>query len=206
MRCLELFCGTKSFRKSCPNNWEVTSIDIEKRFNPDICIDIMDLNYTIWEKGYFDIIWASPPCTTFSTAKLSNIGSFSKKRKCVLTREICEQEMLEEGLPIVYKALEIIDYLQPKYWYLENPQSGHLKRFMGNINYFDIDYCTFGYDYRKRTRIWSNINIEDNLCRCKIKKHSVTIGSKTSRQTTLEERYSIPQEMFKYIFNKVDTR
>ena len=43
MRCLEIFCGTKSFRKACPSNWEVISIDIEDKFNPDICIELQDI-------------------------------------------------------------------------------------------------------------------------------------------------------------------
>tara|TARA_B110000208_G_scaffold182576_1_gene234455 strand:- start:459 stop:1082 length:624 start_codon:yes stop_codon:yes gene_type:complete len=204
MRCLELFCGTKSFRKACPSNWEIISIDLESMFKPDICIDIMDLDYTQWSVGYFDIIWASPPCTTFSSAKLSNIGTYSKKRKCVLTREICEKEMIEEGLPVVYKAIEIIDYLKPEFWFMENPQTGHLKRFIDpDIKYFDVDYCSFGYSYKKRTRIWCNQNIPNKLCSCKIKRHDITIGSKTSRQTTLAERYSIPPQLFTYIFCKL---
>lgn len=203
MKCLELFCGTKSFKKACPDTWEIISVDIESKFNPDICCDIMDLDYTQWDIGEFDIIWASPPCTTFSQAKLSNIGTFSKKRQCVLTREICENEMIEEGLPIVYKALEIIDYLKPKYWYMENPQTGHLKRFMGSINFIDVDYSQFGFDYRKRTRIWTNVTkLKNKLTSNKIK-HKTTIGSKTIRQTTLEERYSIPKSLIDYLLKPI---
>ena len=28
---------------------------------------------------------------------------------------------------------------------------------MQNLCYFDIDYCKYGFNYRKRTRLWSNL-------------------------------------------------
>ena len=42
---------------------------------------------------------------------------------------------------------------------IENPQTGLLKKqiFMLDIPYNDLDYCKYGFLYRKRTRIWNNL-------------------------------------------------
>ena len=60
---------------------------------------------------------------------------------------------------ILKKLLEIMDYFQPKYYIIENPQSGLLKEqsFMHGIPYTDVDYCKYGMPYRKRTRLWNNV-------------------------------------------------
>jgi hypothetical protein len=74
---------------------------------------------------------------------------------------------IENANEIVFKCLEIIEYLTPKYYIIENPQTGLLKgqSFMNGIPYIDIDYCKYNMPYRKRTRIWSNIEwIAKPLC------------------------------------------
>jgi len=50
------------------------------------------------------------------------------------------------------KTLEIIEYLDPKHFVIENPQTGLLKNqyFMYGIPYKDIDYCKYGMPYRKK--------------------------------------------------------
>jgi hypothetical protein len=66
---------------------------------------------------------------------------------------------LELANSIVQRTLEIIDYLQPKYYIIENPQTGLLKHqpFMQDRPYNDLDYCRYGMPYRKRTRLWNNL-------------------------------------------------
>ncbi len=203
MKCLELFCGTKSFKKAVPPDWEVISVDILEKFNPDICCDIMDLDYKQWDEGEFDIIWASPPCRFFSHARYAWIGKWTKFNNAILTKEMLKQDELEHGLPPVKKALEIIEYLKPKYWFMENPQTGRLKNHITDKYFIDVDYSQFGYDYRKRTRIWTNrTELKDKKTSHKVK-HTTTIGNKTDRNIGLLERYSIPKPLFDYLL--VDT-
>ena len=54
---------------------------------------------------------------------------------------------------IVLKSLRIIDYLNPTYCIVENPQTGLLtEQLILNENpYNDIEYCKYGMPYRKRT-------------------------------------------------------
>ena len=62
---------------------------------------------------------------------------------------------------VVVRTLDIINYLNPTYFVLENPQTGYLKKqdFMQDRYYVDVDYCKYGMPYRKRTRLWNNIYI-----------------------------------------------
>jgi len=140
MKLLELFSGTKSVGKVAERlGYDVTSLDLI--FPADIKIDILDWDYTIYPTGYFNVIHASPPCTEYSRAKTTGV------RK------------IDYANSIVKRTLEIIDYFQPKYYIIENPQSGLLKEqsFMYGIPYTDVDYCKYGMPYRKRTRLWNNV-------------------------------------------------
>ena len=61
-RALELFSGTGSVgRVLAQRGYQVTSLDINKKFNPDICIDILVWDATVLPPGHFDLITASPP-------------------------------------------------------------------------------------------------------------------------------------------------
>ena len=69
MRSLELFCGSKSFSKIFEKNkYETITIDIDNKHNPTICKDILEWDYKIYPPKYFDVIWASPDCRSWSIA------------------------------------------------------------------------------------------------------------------------------------------
>ena len=199
MRLLELFSGTGSVGKIAKEKgWEVTSLDLS---NADINIDILEWNYKEYKKGYFDIIWASPPCATFSKLLDSHIGRGKSVESILYNIE-------NIGLPLLKKTREIIDYFNPTYYYIENPQTGKMKNYIKDLPYFDIDYCKYAdWGYRKRTRIWTNWqDFVPKLCKkdCNSmigNRHSINIGRKC--RTTLSERYRIPPKLIENLFLSV---
>ena len=69
MRLLELFSGTGSVGRAFEAlGWEVMSLDIMP--GASITSNIMDWDFKNAENvNYYDFIWASPPCTQYSTAR-----------------------------------------------------------------------------------------------------------------------------------------
>ena len=125
MHLLELFAGTKSVGKVADElGWDVVSLDLQ---DATINCNILDWDYTQYAPGTFDVIWASPPCNTFSCARQQQIGRNG------YTKESLQHDIEQIGLPLLHKTLEIISYFEPKYWFIENPQTGSMKNICNNM-------------------------------------------------------------------------
>ena len=137
--------------------FDVVSLDLA---DATICCDVRDWDYASgFPVGYFDIIWSSPPCECFSHARFKNVGRFG------ITRETIEAALYTHGLPLLRKTQEIIDYFKPKHYFIENPDTGQMKRFLLDLPYYRVDYCMYGFQCKKRTRIWTNLeNFQPKLC------------------------------------------
>jgi hypothetical protein len=60
-RMLDLFSGTGSIaRVFADRGYEVTRLDSNARFDPDILVDILDWEYWTYPPGWFTVIAASP--------------------------------------------------------------------------------------------------------------------------------------------------
>jgi len=209
MKILELFKGSGSITKYFidNNDVEVISLDILEKYNPTICTDIMTFHHKEFDIGYFDIIWASPECKIFSQLQHTHIG---KKWNSL---EHLKNER-EKNKIYINKTIEIIDYLKPTYYFIENPLYSKIWDYIDNKNYIDnyviVDYCYFGYNYKKPTKILTNKLLENKRCSCK--RHNMRLGIAGSNikngigekwvqdTTTLEQKYSIPQKLLDYLF------
>jgi len=143
MRVLDLFSGTGSVAKVF-RSYGHTVTTLYRDLPADIQTDIMKWKYKELPRDSFDVIWAGPPCTEYSLAKTTGV------------------RRIEEANEIVKRTLKIIAYFNPTTWILENPQTGFLKKqvFMVGLPYVDVDYCKYGMPYRKRTRLWTNRNLQ----------------------------------------------
>ncbi len=140
---LELFSGTGSIGRAFrERGWHVTSVDIESKFLPTICCNVLELGvHSVLEHGNVDLLCASPPCTQYS---------------CARTTARTPRDLIGSDA-IVRKVLDLADSLFC-YYIIENPHSGLLKTrdVVAEIPMQVLDYCRYGTSYRKRTSIWTN--------------------------------------------------
>jgi site-specific DNA-cytosine methylase len=182
MKVLELFSGTHSIGVVCKErNYDVVSLDRDIgsscKLNPEyvsenhIKTDILEWDYKTFEPGSFDIITASPVCTWWSLLRKCNYGRPIKPHTVPFCEELFLKDIDEHGKPMVDKVFEILDYFKPKYWWIENPKSSQMWRYIKETqpqydNYKVFDYCKFSdFGYKKPTTFLSNIpNLKDVIC------------------------------------------
>ncbi|MFB6197160.1 MAG: DNA cytosine methyltransferase, partial [Halobacteriaceae archaeon] len=146
--CLDLFCGLGGFSAAFAESdeWDVVTVDIEERFDPDICADVLDLRPSDFDRE-FDVVLASPPCTYFSQARLQWGRSFDTDGKPYT-------DDAAESVALVYHTLGLIHATYPDYWFMENPQ-GYLRHVIG-LPEATIDYCAYGHYTKKPTDLWGD--------------------------------------------------
>lgn len=188
-RLLELFSGTHSVGRVAERlGYEVVSLDrdlpaksklYDYTSKNHIMQDIMSWDYKIYPQGYFDVITASPVCLFWSVLLPTNFGrEISRHPGKIFNRELLEKDIEEIGKPMVKKVREIIDYFKPKYYWIENPQTGRMKEYITDLPYVDVDYCKYSdWGYRKKTRFWTNIQGFDAQTCKKDCENIITINS-----------------------------
>ena len=194
MKIIELFSGTRSFSKVANLRGHSTfTIDNNPEFEPDVCCDILNLLLTK-EFNEVDVLWASPPCTSFSVASISSswVGNYHPKR--------VETAL---GMAYVLKTLEIIKKIQKKnpnlIWFIENPR-GVLRKmaFMEGLDRKTVTYCQYGDERMKPTDIWTNSSwIPKPMCKngdaCHV---PAPRGSKTGTQGINKiDRSKVPEKL-----------
>lgn len=201
MNTLELFAGSRSFSKVAESlGHKVYTTDNQDFEAIDQVCDIFDfdINKIPYEP---DIIWASPPCTTFSIASCYhhwNKDKTPKTEKCLV------------GIKIVKETINIINKLNPKYWFIENPR-GLLRKqnYMQDLPRKTVTYCSYGDMRMKPTDIWTNFDFTTRpMCRNGNRDchhEPAPRGSKTGTQGLKGDylRSQIPAELFIDIFNDI---
>ena len=146
MKVLELFAGSRSIGKVAESRGhEVFSVDVKDFDGVDLAIDIEDLTPEMIPFKP-DVIWASPPCTTYS---ICGVAAHRKDGKAV-------SDFAFKSDRLVKNTLKIISYFDCVY-YIENPRATLRKQlFMIGIPKTTVWYCTYGDVAAKPTDIFSN--------------------------------------------------
>ncbi len=200
MLVLDLFCGTQSLKPIVKNlNWDYISLDIEKKFKPDICTDFLDWDYKTITP---DIIWASPDCSVYSIA--SGSKSFNKDREPV-------SDKAKLHLKILDKLKECINYHVDKnpnlIYFIENP-TARMVWFLTEYPRYDLSYCKYGCDRMKPTTIWTNVKgFTPKKCKNGAEDCNhirAPRGSRTGTQgIPKKERYRVPQLLLTDLFGLI---
>jgi site-specific DNA-cytosine methylase len=212
MKVLELFAGSRSIGKVAESmGSEVWSCDISEFEGINDIGDIRNFDYS---KVPFipDVIWASPPCESWSIACAASGGNvywetvrdgrktvgikpredFSGTSSCKVWKnpELVKQ-VRDMYVALLEKTFEIIEYYKPKVWFIENPV-GYMRFYVKDrVPYTNMtSYCQYGFPYRKNTNIFSNVKLDLKQCICETKHKAISDVHKS-----YYERSKIPNEL-----------
>lgn len=204
MKVLELFAGSCSFSNVAKTYGFETYTTDHKMFDTKInqIVDIFNFNINLvpWKP---DIIWASPPCTTFSIASCGKHWNPPNEKG----ERIPKTKEAEKGLLMLEQTLWIIFNLQPKYYFIENPRG--LMRKMPHVEYLSrktVTYCQYGDTRMKPTDIWTNLQWEGKSCKNGMTCHDAAPrGSRTGTQglKNNHERSKIPYLLCREIIETI---
>lgn len=205
MNTIELFSGTKSFSKVAEKLGHSTlTIDNNPKLLPNITADIIELNMP---KVWFDVLWASPPCTGFSVASIGSHWTGGREAY------IPKSDTARLGIALVKRTIEIINFykrINPNLiWFIENPM-GVLRKmpFMQSLKRNTVTYCKYGDTRMKPTDIWTNSTWTPRpRCKNGDKCHvAAPRGSRTGTQGLKNAKYRgvIPPNLFIEIFKSIN--
>jgi hypothetical protein len=205
MKLLELFAGTRSISKAFERaGHETFSVEWDKQ-HPDIdwYTDVKEVTAAeiIKRFGKPDVIWCSPDCTSYSIAGISH---HRRKEANGNLAPISEYAQFCDDVNI--HVLKLIEELNPKYFFIENPRGGLRKmKFMEAVPYlYTVTYCQFGDSRMKPTDIFSNHPAPNFKPPCKNGAPCHTSAPRGSRTGTqgikgTVDRSRIPEELCDYI-------
>ena len=167
MKILDLFSGTQSIAKVFKENgWETYTIELDKSHpGIDWYEDIMNITaQDILDRfGRPDVIWASPPCTTYSVAAIHYHRRQAKDGSLNPISEFARQS--DE---LIKHTIQLIKDLQPRFYFIENPRGALRKMdFMQELPRFTVTYCKYGETRMKPTDLWSNMEDPQFIPACK---------------------------------------
>jgi len=210
MIILDLYAGLGGERRRYmieSRGHTLVTLDLDPAFGCTVSADILSFYPELIDKlnsfGKFDMIWASPPCEAFSVAAIGrNWDNATREPKTNKARL---------GIAILTRTIDIINDLNPKYYYIENPR-GMMRTLpmMKQFNRATVTYCQYGLNIMKPTDIWTNdINFAITARSCKNGStfhESAPRGARTGTQGIKgsAERAVVPLQLWDEILSSIE--
>ncbi len=192
LNTVEFFSGTAPFSKECAARGHNTfTIDINKRFKPDLKKNILNVIPEDIPFDKIDIALFAPDCTTFSCA--SAWKHWHKNNTPKSWEAECSIDMIK-------KVWWLVENLNIKLFWIENP-TGKLRK----VNLLppellqQITYCQYGETRRKPTDIWTNSKLWKGRPVCEFGDKCHT--TKTNDLNTPSQRAIHPQQFINEIID-----
>ena len=137
-----------------------------------------------------------PPCETFSLSGNSMFMGFPTTPKAYI------------GLALAYKCVEVIQWLTPRFWVIENPRAGLRSAwFMKPLPKTTVSYCQYGDKRMKPTDIWNNFGFNGKCCKNGDSCHESAprgSGRGTLGEKSKELRGVIPPQLCREILKTIE--
>jgi hypothetical protein len=159
MRILELFSGTGTLsRVAREMGHETITVDNDYACGADWCLNIAERDeWRFFQPPLyeFDMVWASPPCESFSVASIGTHWGGGAKAYEPKTKQA------QSALSLINELALLIDTIGPKVWYIENPRGVMRKvspyeKIPDFFTRHTVTYCQYGDTRMKPTDIWTN--------------------------------------------------
>lgn len=226
IKILDLFSGTQSVRKALDLHnveYEYYGIDIYSPEEDNIILDLSQDDIvdkvvaTLPDNWKPDFIWASPVCSKFSRLSTGKGGNFYYEftkfgikprtnwdiniQPNYMGRVKGAYDEAVLHIILVENMLKILKYYDSDY-IIENPYTSLIERLLPVLVIKNkVDYCRYGFNYKKPTAIYSNKMLDFKTCNHKT--HKVKIQTNDSFMS-YELRASVPPQLIIDIFKRFD--
>lgn len=141
----------------------------------------------------------APPGRALSTGPQPTPAAYPFRRSRIEQGEVIPlTPSAVEGVIMVEKTLDLIGYLNPSFWVVENP-SGYLRSIIG-LPEVVTSYCTWGSNFLKPTDLWGSpppgIDWNAHLCTGSLRRcGNVSHGSLRADQRSAIIRAEVPYRL-----------